>query len=95
MQSSPADPMRVKGVVPYSIRVPPPMVPVATTRVRPGHGHFAGLVWTLVRTDFKTRYHGTIGGFVWALLKPLTMFLVLLAVFSLRVRERRRTTSST
>src|SRR6185436_5875557 len=29
-----------------------------------------------------TRYHGTIGGFVWALLKPLAMFLVLLAVFS-------------
>jgi lipopolysaccharide transport system permease protein len=58
------------------------MVSVATTRVRPAHGRFAGLVWTLIRTDFKTRYHGTIGGFVWALLKPLTMFLVLMAVFS-------------
>jgi lipopolysaccharide transport system permease protein len=55
---------------------------VVSTDVRPGHGRFAGLVWTLIRTDFKTRYHGTIGGFVWALLKPLTMFLVLLAVFS-------------
>jgi|EndMetStandDraft_4_1072995.scaffolds.fasta_scaffold00053_2 homopolymeric O-antigen transport system permease protein len=42
-----------------------------------------GLVWTLVRTDFKVRYHGTVGGFVWALLKPLTMFAVLMAVFSL------------
>jgi len=41
-----------------------------------------GLVWTLVRTDFKTRYHGTLAGFLWALLKPLTMFLVLLGVFS-------------
>jgi lipopolysaccharide transport system permease protein len=58
------------------------MVSVATTRVRPAHGRFAGLVWTLIRTDFKTRYDGTIGGFVWALLKPLTMFLVLMAVFS-------------
>jgi lipopolysaccharide transport system permease protein len=58
------------------------MIPVATTRVGPGHGRFGGLIWTLVRTDFKTRYHGTVGGFVWALLKPLTMFLVLLAVFS-------------
>jgi len=58
------------------------MVSVAITRVRQGHAPIAGLVWTLVRTDFKTRYHGTIGGFVWALLKPLTMFLVLLAVFS-------------
>jgi lipopolysaccharide transport system permease protein len=42
----------------------------------------AGLVWTLVRTDFKARYHGTIEGFVWALLKPLTMFVVLMSVFS-------------
>ena len=42
-----------------------------------------GLVWTLVRTDFKVRYHGTVGGFVWALLKPLTMFGVLMTVFSL------------
>ena len=44
--------------------------------------HLAGLVWTLIRTDFKTRYHGTIQGFLWALLKPLTMFLVLMGVFS-------------
>jgi lipopolysaccharide transport system permease protein len=58
------------------------MVSLATTRVQQSRGQFAGLVWTLIRTDFKTRYHGTIGGFVWALLKPLTMFLVLLAVFS-------------
>jgi lipopolysaccharide transport system permease protein len=42
----------------------------------------AGLIWTLVRTDFKARYHGTLGGFVWALLKPLSMFIVLMAVFS-------------
>src|SRR5437667_5692870 len=43
----------------------------------------AGLVWTLVRTDFKTRYQPTVGGFLWALLKPFAMFVVLLAVFSL------------
>jgi lipopolysaccharide transport system permease protein len=48
----------------------------ATTRAR------AGLVWTLIRTDFKVRYHGTAGGFVWALLKPLTMFVLLMGVFS-------------
>ena len=58
------------------------MIAVATTRVRQRHAHVAGLAWTLVRTDFKTRYHGSIGGFVWALLKPLSMFVVLLAVFS-------------
>jgi lipopolysaccharide transport system permease protein len=42
-----------------------------------------GLLWTLVRTDFKSRYHGTLGGFVWALLKPALMFVVLMSVFSL------------
>lgn len=45
-------------------------------------GARAGLIWTLVRTDFKVRYHGTAGGFVWALLKPLTMFVMLMGVFS-------------
>jgi homopolymeric O-antigen transport system permease protein len=58
------------------------MSSVASLRVVERRHHVAGLIWTLVRTDFTTRYHGTIGGFVWALLKPLTMFLVLLAVFS-------------
>jgi lipopolysaccharide transport system permease protein len=43
---------------------------------------YAGLAWTLVRTDFKSRYHGTISGFIWALLKPAAIFLVLMVVFS-------------
>jgi lipopolysaccharide transport system permease protein len=51
-------------------------------RERVSGTHIFGLVWTLVRTDFKTRYHGTLQGFVWALLKPMTMFLVLMGVFS-------------
>jgi lipopolysaccharide transport system permease protein len=45
-------------------------------------GSRSGLVWTLVRTEFKARYHGTLGGFVWALLKPISMFVVLMGVFS-------------
>jgi lipopolysaccharide transport system permease protein len=44
--------------------------------------YFGGLVWTLVRTEFKTRYHGTIGGYCWALAKPVSMFAVLQVVFS-------------
>lgn len=48
-----------------------------------GTAHIAGAIWTLIRTDFKVRYHGTIGGFVWALLKPVSMFVVLFGVFSL------------
>ncbi len=49
----------------------------------PRFSHLLGLVWTLVRTDFKTRYHGTMAGFLWAILKPVMMFLVLMGVFSL------------
>ncbi len=57
------------------------VMPAATTAHRTGPD-LPGLVWTLVRTDFKTRYHGTFGGYLWALAKPLTMFVVLVAVFS-------------
>jgi lipopolysaccharide transport system permease protein len=53
--------------------------PLGATRAAFPH---AGLIWTLVRTDFKARYHGTLGGFVWALLKPVSMFVVLMGVFS-------------
>lgn len=51
-------------------------------RSDPRQRHLGALLWTLVRTDFKSRYHGTVGGFLWALLKPFTMFVVLLSVFS-------------
>ena len=44
--------------------------------------HALDLLWTFIRTDFKSRYHGTIGGFLWALLKPCAMFVVLWTVFS-------------
>src|SRR6476619_4169447 len=58
------------------------VTPASTMRDGRRPSQLGGLVWTLVRTDFRTRYHGTIGGFMWALLKPLTMFLVLMGVFS-------------
>jgi lipopolysaccharide transport system permease protein len=45
------------------------------------HPDVAGAVWTLVRTDFKVRYHGTLLGFFWALSKPLLILGVLLVVF--------------
>ena len=48
----------------------------------PANAAIGGLIWTLIRTDFKARYHGTLSGFVWALLKPTAMFVVLVAVFS-------------
>jgi lipopolysaccharide transport system permease protein len=55
---------------------------MATAAVVTRQTHYLDLLWTFVRTDFKSRYHGTIAGFLWALLKPLAMFVVLLSVFS-------------
>ncbi len=55
---------------------------MATSEVVTRRTHRLDLLWTFVRTDFKSRYHGTIGGFLWALLKPFAMFVVLLSVFS-------------
>lgn len=53
------------------------------TAVAAGFLHWSGFAWTLVRTDFKARYHGTAAGFVWALAKPVAMCAVLSVVFSL------------
>jgi ABC-type polysaccharide/polyol phosphate export permease len=55
---------------------------MATAAARSTPRDLKGFAWTLVRTDFKVRYHGTLGGFLWALLKPAVMFVVLLGVFS-------------
>lgn len=49
---------------------------------RTAQGNLGSLLWTLARTDFKVRYHGTVGGFLWVFLKPFLMFVVLMWVFS-------------
>jgi len=46
------------------------------------HENYKELIWTLAKTDFKLRYHGSVLGYVWAVLKPLLMFLILNFVFS-------------
>lgn len=46
------------------------------------HENYKELVWMLAKTDFKLRYHGSALGYVWALLKPLLMFVILNFVFS-------------
>jgi ABC-type polysaccharide/polyol phosphate export permease len=40
------------------------------------------LIWSLAGTDFKLRFHGSILGYIWALLKPFSIFLILNFVFS-------------
>ncbi|WP_230690203.1 ABC transporter permease [Catellatospora paridis] len=40
------------------------------------------LLGRLVRTDFKLRYHGSALGYLWSLLRPLFLFVVLYFVFA-------------
>lgn len=39
------------------------------------------LLLELVRTDFKLRYQGSVLGYMWSLLKPLLLFVILYIVF--------------
>lgn len=45
------------------------------------------LFYELVRTDFVMRYHNSILGFVWVLLKPFLLFLIIVTVFSFLFRS--------
>jgi ABC-2 type transport system permease protein len=40
------------------------------------------LLKELVRTDFKLKYQGSVLGYVWSLLRPLLIFLILYVVFT-------------
>ena len=77
---TPTDPSPAAAPTSSPDRAAPPLPPAGSARR--GGLPYRDLIWTLVRTDFKARYHGTLSGFVWALLKPLTMFVALLAIFS-------------
>jgi lipopolysaccharide transport system permease protein len=46
------------------------------------HENYKELIWMLAKTDFKLRYHGSVLGYFWALLKPLLTFAILNFVFS-------------
>lgn len=46
------------------------------------------LFYELVRTDFVMRYHNSVLGFIWVLLKPLLIFLIIASVFSLLFRSQ-------
>lgn len=44
------------------------------------------LTKTLALTEFKLRYHGSVLGYLWTLIKPLMLFAVLYMVFSILMR---------
>lgn len=51
-------------------------------RIRQRYGYSAILLKQLVKTDFKLRYQGSVLGYIWSLLRPLLIFLILYLVFT-------------
>lgn len=47
-----------------------------------GWRRFFSLLWLMAVTEFKRIYFGTVLGYVWSLVRPLTQFAVLLFVFT-------------
>jgi ABC-2 type transport system permease protein len=54
----------------------------AVSKALKEHENYKELIWMLAKMDFKLRYQGSFLGYIWAVLQPLLMFLVLAAVFS-------------
>lgn len=51
-------------------------------RIRQKYGYSAVLLKQLVKTDFKLRYQGSVLGYIWSLLRPLLLFVILYLVFA-------------
>lgn len=47
-----------------------------------GRRRFFDLLWLMSVTEFRRSYFGTVLGYVWSLVRPLLLFLVLLFVFT-------------
>jgi ABC-2 type transport system permease protein len=47
-----------------------------------GWRRFLDLLWLMSATEFKRSYFGTVLGYVWSLIRPLMLFLILLFVFT-------------
>lgn len=53
------------------------------TKLRVKYHYSIILLTELVKTDFKLRYQGSFLGYVWSLLRPLFMFIILYLVFGI------------
>lgn len=64
----------------------PPAPPLRTVQgpsaLGGGSRRFFDLLWLMSVTEFKRVYFGTVLGYLWSLIRPLTMFGVLLFVFT-------------
>ena len=54
---------------------------MSITQLRSRYRYSYILLKEIVRTDFKLRYQGSILGYLWSLLKPLAIFLIMYVVF--------------
>jgi ABC-2 type transport system permease protein len=54
--------------------------------VNSGARRFALITYTLAKVEFKTRYFGSVFGYLWSLMRPLMLFGVLYVVFTHVVR---------
>lgn len=52
------------------------------SRLKQRYRYSAILLGQLVKTNFKLRYQGSVLGYIWSLLRPLLMFLILYVVFT-------------
>lgn len=59
------------------------MATMTTRQVRQRYHYATILLKQIVKSDFKLRYQGSVLGYIWSLLRPLLMFLVLYVVFTL------------
>lgn len=70
--------------------IPPPQRPAAQTRPDQARKRWAGAtlrtIFALVLREMATRYGRSPGGYLWAILEPLGMILILAIGFSLLVR---------
>ncbi len=51
-------------------------------RIRQRYGYSFILLKQLVKTDFKLRYQGSVLGYIWSILRPLLLFVILYLVFA-------------
>lgn len=55
---------------------------VTFRQIRQRYSYSAILLRQLVKTDFKLRYQGSVLGYIWSLLRPLLLFVILYIVFA-------------
>jgi ABC-2 type transport system permease protein len=69
-------------VVSESVSAPPLRTVEGPSALGGGRRRFFDLLWLMAVTEFKRVYFGTVLGYLWSLIRPLTTFGVLLFVFT-------------